>query len=148
MRYGKNNNFYYIRYLNKKNRYVYNKLLTNKTLTNDSIIRLNRSTYRVYFNNYNKYNPLFRNKYFKYEDSVYPTNIYAYKYGYLKPYNLNSNEYLVLYRKQFGNTSNYYVKKDNKLIHLDNYKNSLLKYGDKINFLTYDKKKYVYELVN
>jgi len=148
IRYGINRNFYYIKILNKRNRYVYSKLSTNKDLTNDSIIKLNKIKYRVYLNNYNKYNPLFRNKYFKYDDSLYPGDSYAYKYGYLKPQNLNSSEYLVLYRKRSGNKIDYYVKNNNKLVHLDNYKNKMLKAGDKINFLNYDKKKYVYQVVN
>ena len=138
----------YIKILNRRNRFVYSKLSINKDLTNDSIIKLNNVKYRVYLNNYNKYNPLFRNKYFKYDDSIYQGDSYAYKYGYLKPQNLNSSEYLSLYRKKSGSKIDYYMNNNNKLVHLDKYKNSLLKNGDKINFLNYDKKKYVYELVN
>jgi|SaaInlStandDraft_7_1057024.scaffolds.fasta_scaffold78954_1 hypothetical protein len=148
IRYGINQNSYYIKILNRRNRFVYSKLSINKDLTNDSIIKLNNVKYRVYLNNYNKYNPLFRNKYFKYDDSIYQGDSYAYKYGYLKPQNLNSSEYLSLYRKKSGSKIDYYMNNNNKLVHLDKYKNSLLKNGDKINFLNYDKKKYVYELVN
>lgn len=131
---------YYIQFENKKNKKVYNKLNTNDKLSNRSIIKLNESIYTTKLNDENKYNPLYRNNYFKYEDSIYPVSPYAKKYGYLKPDELNSTIFLSLYRRQNSIESwNYYVKKDDKLIELSEYKNKILTNGEKINFLEYDK---------
>ena len=124
---------------------MYTKLNTNKKLNNKSIIKLNKSIYITKLNDENNYNPLYRNKYFRYEDSVYPVSPYATKYGFLKPEELNSNVFLSLYRRQNSIESwDYYIKKDDKLIELTEYKNRILQNGDKINFLEYDKTKKYY----
>ena len=150
VRYGKNQNHYYVKFLNKRNRYVHNRLLTKTALDNNSIVKLNNSRYRVHLDgNKNKYNPLYRNSYFKYEEPLYPVNLYANKYGYLKSHDLNSPKYLSLYRRTSGNNLwDYYVKKNNKIVKLHKYKNKILRNGDKLNFLDYDKTEYVYQSIN
>ena len=108
VQYNKFKNNYYVKILNKNNKYIYHKLNTNLNLNSNNIIKLNKAKYRVYLNNNNlMYNPLSRNRYYRHNEHVYPDELYAYRYGYLKPTDLNTLDYLSLYRKKKGGEINY-----------------------------------------
>lgn len=149
IKHDKFSNKYYVRFLNKKNNYVYYKL-NAINLQNNNLIKLNNSKFRVYLTDNYIYNPLFRNKYFKSYDYEYPSDLYDLKYGYLKPDDLNSTDYLSLYKKKYDNNINYYVKKGNNFVKLDKSKNvnEDKDIENKLNFLEYDKKQHNYSLVN
>jgi len=146
IKHDKFNNKYYIKILNKINKYVYYKLNTNN-VQNNNLIKLNNSKFRVYLTDNYTYNPIFRNKYFKNKNYQYPEELYALKYGYLKPDDLNSTDFISLYKKKYDNNMNYYVKKGNNFIKIDKDKDKN-KDKNKINFLNYDKTQHNYQLIN
>lgn len=146
IKHDKFKNKYFVRFLNRRNKYVYYKLNTNN-LQNNNLIKLNNSKFRVYLIDNYIYNPLFRNRYFKNYDYEYPSKLYDLKYGYLKPDDLNSTDYISLYKKKYNNNMDYYVKKGNKFIKIDKNKEKNKKI-DKINFLNYDKTQHNYQLIN
>ena len=138
---------YYVEFINKKNKRVYSKLNINNKLSNNSIFKLNNSIYRFNMADKNLFNPLYRNKYFKYDDNLYPVSRYATKYGYIKPVELNSDKFLLLYRRKNSIENwDYFIKKGEQFIELKEYKNKVLQNGDKINFLDYDKSNKFYSV--
>lgn len=149
--YNTNKDDYFIKFKNKQKDVIFNKLdIKQRYLHDGDVIQLDNNKYTVNLYENNMFN--FRNRYYDplyrglrkdiyVRENRYPIRFNVERYGYIKPNDLNKSDFLLVYRKPVSrNRYEYYVKKNDIMLPIDQYKNKDLYNGDEIELSGYNDK--------